>query len=268
MKTIEEYYNNYSENDRISYENSIERIRTQNILDRYIDSKSKSILDIGGGTGVHSFYLADKGYDVSLIDFVPRHIEIVKNKNTIRGNKLKEINVGDACHLLYEDNSFDVALLFGPLYHLCKRADRITAIKETMRILNNNGIAFISIISKFASLIDGYKYNFINDARFREILDNDIKNGNHFNNTENLYYFMDTYFHSVDDIIDEVNDAGYCLKKIIAVEGFSNSLLGVEDKLVDESYKKYLLQKILETEEDKSLLGISSHVIGIIQKSQ
>jgi ubiquinone/menaquinone biosynthesis C-methylase UbiE len=268
MKTITEYYNSYSEHDRISHKYSIERIRTQSILDRYIHKNCKSVIDIGGGTGIHSFYLADKGYDVSLVDFVLRHIELAKKENKEHENKLKDIIVGDACNLSYKDNTFDVALLFGPLYHLCNKAERITAIQETMRVLKYGGIAFFAIISRFASLLDGYKYDLINDPKFREILNNDIKSGNHLNKTENLHYFMDTFFHSIDDIRIEVKEAGFSLKKLIAVEGFSNALVNIEAKMADEQYRNYLLKNIQETEEDTNLLGISSHVIGIIEKSQ
>lgn len=266
MKTIEDYYSDYSEHDRISHENSIERIRTQNILSRYIPKNSKSVIDIGGGTGIHSFYLADKGYEVSLIDYVPYHIEIVNKENSKRKKKLKEISLGDARDLKYKDSSFDVALLFGPLYHLCQKEERIQAIQETLRVLKDDGIAFIAIISKFASLFDGYKYNFIIDPDFRIILDNDIKNGNHINQKEKPQYFMNTFFHSMDDILIEVKEAGYQVKKLIAVEGFSNTIIDAEENMKDESYKNYLLKKIQETEEDITLLGISSHIIAVIEK--
>ncbi|WBQ07476.1 methyltransferase domain-containing protein [Kribbella sp. CA-293567] len=43
--------------------------------------------------------------------------------------------VSDARQLDFADNSFDVALRFGPLYHLREKADRLTALREAARVV-------------------------------------------------------------------------------------------------------------------------------------
>ncbi len=134
MDDIVKYYDEYNENERISEIYSIERIRTQIILERYLDKNKNNVIDIGGGTGVYSFWLADKGYKVNLLDYVPKHIDIAINRNNKSNAKLNNIEVGDACNLSYDNNTFDFALVFGPLYHILDRSARIKAISEAMRV--------------------------------------------------------------------------------------------------------------------------------------
>jgi len=266
MENIIEYYDDYNENNRLSEKHSIERIRTQLIIERYLDSKKQKIIDIGGGTGIYSFWLAEKGYEVNLLDFVPRHINIANEKNKKSEIKLNKIEIGNATNLSYEDNTFDYALLFGPLYHLLEKSSRIKAIHEASRVIKKGGYIFISYISKFASLIDGFKNDYIQDDQFVSILNNDLISGNHINNTGKPCYFMDTYFHSLNDINSEIIEAGNKVDKIIGIEGFSAIIDKLEIKMNDNKYKEYLLKKIEETEEEKSLIGMSSHIMAIIKK--
>ena len=56
----------------------VEFERTKEILLRYLPSPSAQILDLGGGPGVYSFWLADKSYKVHLVDIVPLHVEQAK----------------------------------------------------------------------------------------------------------------------------------------------------------------------------------------------
>ena len=44
-------------------------------------------------------------------------------------------------------------LFFGPFYHLVQKKDRLLALKEAYRLLKLGGILFVSVISRFNSLI-------------------------------------------------------------------------------------------------------------------
>ncbi|MGH9209081.1 MAG: class I SAM-dependent methyltransferase [Acidimicrobiales bacterium] len=86
------------------------------------------MLDIGGGTGVYARWLLDQGYDVTLIDPVELHITQATQTGV-------PATVGDARHLDHPDESIDVALLLGPLYHLTEPEDRLAALAEARRVL-------------------------------------------------------------------------------------------------------------------------------------
>ena len=86
-------------------------------------------MDVGGATGVYAFWLAEKGHEVHLLDIVPLHIEKAKKRNESAQHKVKESTLGDARQLPFADNTADVLLLFGPLYHLTDPADRAKALQ-------------------------------------------------------------------------------------------------------------------------------------------
>jgi len=125
-----DYYNQKKEHQRLlSGAGQLEKIRTERILDRFLPKPPSVILDVGGATGVYAFPLAKKGYTVHLIDPVPIHIEQAEAlARTQPDCPVASITLGDARKIEKEDNSADVVLFFGPLYHLTKKSDRLKAI--------------------------------------------------------------------------------------------------------------------------------------------
>ncbi|WP_328930560.1 class I SAM-dependent methyltransferase [Streptomyces sp. NBC_00190] len=47
--------------------------------------------------------------------------------------------LGDARHLTAAAGTYDAVLLLGPLYHLTERDDRITALREALRVARGPG---------------------------------------------------------------------------------------------------------------------------------
>lgn len=77
---IIKFYSEYDEHNRLLDKNSIERIRTQEIISRYLPNRKLKILDIGGATGVYSFWLSSLGHKVDLIDLVPKHVDQARER--------------------------------------------------------------------------------------------------------------------------------------------------------------------------------------------
>jgi len=48
----------------------------------FAEKRDKTIIDLGCGSGINSYYLHDNGYDVIACDFSPSAIKIIKNKNS------------------------------------------------------------------------------------------------------------------------------------------------------------------------------------------
>lgn len=165
---INNHYNNYSEDDRFTKDNyhSLEYIVSKTYFEKYIKPMDR-ILEVGAGTGAYSLYYADKGYKVNAIEFVEHNLDILKSKITDNMDIVAE--QGDAVDLSrFEDNTFDVTLVLGPLYHLYEDDEINMAIKEAIRVTKQNGIiafAYITTDGVFASwaidhLIDGYPKSF------------------------------------------------------------------------------------------------------------
>ncbi|NER01639.1 MAG: class I SAM-dependent methyltransferase [Okeania sp. SIO3C4] len=262
------YYNRGEEEQRLSKdEGKLEFARTQELLSRFLPAPPAVIFDVGGGSGVYAFWLAQQGYEVHLIDAVPLHIQQAQNFSQTQPNyPLASMEVGDARQLERPDKSVDVVLLFGPLYHLTERSDRLTALREAARILKTGGLLFAIGISRFASTFSGlFKENF-NDPEFIEIVRRDLTEGQHRNPNNHPAYFTTTFFHHPEELKAEVEEAGLYCEKILAVEGAGWLLQNFEENWNDPSRRERMLEAIRWVEAEPSLLGMSAHIMAIVQQ--
>jgi ubiquinone/menaquinone biosynthesis C-methylase UbiE len=266
MNDIVDFYTAYDEKNRLITRHSIERIRSEIIIRRYLINKRMRILDIGGAAGIYSFWLAELGHSVSLIDLTPKHIEQANEIQKTKVDKLESITLGDACNLQFEDKSFDLVLLMGPLYHLQNRTERVSALRESYRVLKENGTCICAAISRYASMFDGYIRSMIKDSRFYEIMEQDIKTGKHMNPENNPSYFTNAYFHHNYELKDEIIESGYKYERIIPVEGFSLCIPEIEQKILDDEYREKLLLDLNNLECDQTIIGLSPHYLGVGKK--
>src|SRR5690349_2214656 len=209
MKEIEEHYDVIEEKDRLSSGMGLlEKERTQEILKRYVDKKNAVILDIGGAAGVYSFWLAEQGHQVHLVDASSKHIDQAKKINSHSQAKLESIAVGDAKKLdQFANGSADVVLLFGPLYHIVNKDDRVAALKECFRILKKDGLLFAAGINRYASLYDGLIRGLIDDPAFVKIMQQDLRDGQHRNPSDNPQYFTTAIFQLPKEMEKEIISA-------------------------------------------------------------
>ncbi len=252
------YEDRYDEEIRLSKDGvgRLEMLRTQIILDRYLPDPPASILDIGGGPGVYATALNDRGYDVELIDIVPRHIR----EATARGVRAQ---LGDARDLPTPPNSQDAVLLLGPLYHLQEREERIAALREAVRVARPGSPVFAAAISRYAPAIDGLDSGFFDDPAFAGLLDRVTTTGVHDNPTGNPQYFTTAYFHLPEDLASEVEEAGLEGVEVTAVEGIGWAAADLEDRLDDEGARRKLLQLLEKLEQEPGILGASPHLLAI-----
>jgi ubiquinone/menaquinone biosynthesis C-methylase UbiE len=243
----------------------LEFLRSKELISKHIGKSSGKILDIGGGTGPYSFWLANKGHAVYLIDPVSLHIEQAKEKSSKAQNPLQHIAIGDARELKFANNFFDIVIMFGPLYHLTKEKDRIKALQEAKRVLLPGGLVFVVGISQFASTMNGFFENFVQDSDFVAIMQQDLINGHHRNPTVKDC-FTNAYFHHPEKLKQEVKESGLLLKNLYAVESFGWLIPDFDAKWSDPKFRKLLLETIKTVEQDNSIMGISSHIMVIAQK--
>ena len=265
--TINTFYNSTQmETDRLGqHVFQLEKIRTQEIILRYLKS-SMNIADIGGATGAYSFWLHDMGHRVHLLDAAEFHIEAATKISIAENKPLASISLGDARQLPYDDEQFDLVLLFGPLYHLQEEEDRVKSIAEAKRVLKKDGVLLAATIARYASLFDGFWQGFIDDPAFENILKQDLEDGNHFNPVNHPMYFTDAHFHTQKEIGEEFTNAGFSELDIIAIEGFGWLTPGFLERWNDEELRNKMLQYIRQTEKDPIMIGISAHVMTIARK--
>ena len=261
---FENFYKEYNERDRLSVEfGKLEFERTKHLIKRFLPPPPITILDVGGGPGKYSLWLADLGYRVHLIDSSPTLLRQARQSNA----PLVDIHQCDARSLDFPDETADAILLLGPLYHLTEKEERHRALKEAYRVLKKNGLLFAAAISRFASAIDGLDRSFFTDPILFKMIKQDLADGQHRNPTENLLYFTDAFFHLPSELKEEVWEAGYRHVRLFPVEGLAIFTSKFDELWQDENHRKKIM-KIVETSEDQeSILGVSPHLLCVARKT-
>jgi len=263
-----EHYRRVQESKRLlDGVGELERDRTQDILKRHLTGAPATVYDIGGAAGVHALWLARHGYTVHLFDPVLAHVEQALTASREQAeHPIASCLVADARDIGRPDGSADAVLLLGPLYHLIHREDRLKALKEAHRVLKPGGRIFAATISRFASLIDGLSRDLVSDPVFLGILTQDLESGQHRNPTDNPDYFTTTFFHHPDELKQEMEEAGFYVEKLLGVEGPVWFMSRFSDHWKVPEKRALLLELLRTVEQDRYILGVSAHPMGIGRK--
>ncbi len=263
---IDRYYSReWDEDARIrSGLNQLEFIRTREIVRRFLPEGPLRILDVGGGGGVHSEWLLADGHAVTLIDPVERHV--AEAGASLGHNDGFAAELGDGRSLLHPDGSFDVVLLFGPLYHLTDRADRIQAWQEGVRVLRPGGLIYGAAISRFASLVSGMSEGMIFDDAFRGLVTQDLKDGQH-RNPIGRDFFTTAFFHHPYEMREEAAEAGVDITAPLGVEGVAGAMPHLGEHWQDERKRKIIIDAARAIETELTLLGLGPHLLLVGRKS-
>lgn len=253
---IQTYYaEQFVEAERLttrSAQGRLELERVQELVRGRISAGAR-ILDIGGATGVHAAALAALGHDVVLIDPVPAQVAEAARLGTF------EAVVGDARRLDFEDDAFDAALLFGPLYHLAGRQDRLTALREAVRVVRTGGWVFAAAIPRLARLAAMTS----GEAALRPPATEWVSLLEHGAPTAGGR-FPGAHFHTADELVDELVDAGLVQVGVCAVEGPDG--LGLEQLAhVDEEVHEAALRVVRAVGHLPGIRDLSPHIMGIGQ---
>ena len=266
MTHLEEYYNKFNEEKRLdSRHGRVEFITSMKYINIYleqimaeknVDDKSQiKILDIGAGTGRYSVPLANQGFDVTAVELVKHNLGRLKQKGAnvkaYQGNALKLKR--------FEDDSFDLTLLFGPMYHLHSREDKLKALAEAKRVTKSGGIILVAyIMNEFSVITYAFKERHILEAIESGMLDETY----HTTASANELYSMVR----LEDIESLNQEIGLTRLKIIAADGAANYIRPFLNAL-DEDEFQYFVEYHLRTCERPDLMGASGHTVDILQKN-
>ena len=130
----------------------VEYLTTMRYIERYLQPGMR-ILEIGAGTGRYSLTLARMGYNVTAIELIQHNIDIFKKK--LRPEDKVDLRQGNALDLSrLEDNSFDMTLLFGPMYHLYTKEDQARALSEALRVTKPGGLLYAAYVLCDMAILD------------------------------------------------------------------------------------------------------------------
>lgn len=253
---VQTYYSQqFVEADRLTVRSAQGRLefeRVQELICARIPAGSR-ILDIGGATGVHAGPLAAQGHDVVLIDPVPSQVAEAARVGTFQAA------VGDARHLEFEDDSFDVALLFGPLYHLAARQDRLKALTEAARVVRAGGWVFAAAIprlARLAAMTSGDAVPHPYPVQWISLLE--------LGDPTDWGRFPGAHFHTPEELQDELAAVGLGNISVCAVEGPDG--FGLEQVAdVDGDVHRAALRLVRELGHLPGIRDMSPHIMAVAQ---
>lgn len=262
MTELELYYNKFNEEKRLdSRHGQVEFITSMKYLHKYLDELEKTvpkaeikILDVGAATGRYSVPLAQEGYDVTAVELVKHNLARLKAK----GSSVKAYQ-GNALKLKrFEDHTFDIVLLFGPMYHLHEKEEKVKALSEAKRVAKPGGKILVAyIMNEYSVITYAIKERHIKEGVANGMLDETF----HCTKSANkLYSFVRT-----EDIAQLNQETGLKRLEIIAADGPANYIRPYLNALDEEEFECFI-QYHLATCERPDLLGASGHLVDILQK--
>jgi len=253
---LEKYYNKFCEDKRLTRRHGqVEYITSMKYIHDYIGSNGdEKILDVGAGTGRYSIQLANEGYDVTAIELVKHNLGVLKSK----GSTVKAFQ-GTALDLSrFPENTFDMTLVFGPMYHLYTFEDKVKVLQEAKRVTKPKGVILVAYcMNEFSVLTYGFKENNI-----RECIDNGKLNDDFhvISEPKDLYDYV-----RIEDI-NKLNEGAKLERiKLIAADGPANYMRPVLNAMDEDTFKLFI-DYHFSTCERSDLLGASGHTLDILRK--
>ncbi len=249
---VQEVYRRFDENSRLNKSKAarVEFITTVRCIEEYL-SPGANILDIGAGAGEYSLYFSRKGYQVSALELADANIAAFRAKLT--ESDTVDLVQGNALDLsCYADDSFDVVLLFGPLYHLHSDADKLRCIEEAKRVCKRDGHIFFAFIS-----------NDIVILTMQQSHSDYLLRGDYNKETFRLDDFP-FVFHTLERCRELLQKADIQICREIASDGLSELMQDLINGMDEESYRQYLRYHLYLSEKPECL-GMSNHVLFVGQ---
>ena len=255
---INSFYDGYHEDSRLarSRHGQMEYRTTMHLIRRFLPKDGK-ILELGAGTGRYSVALAREGFRVTAVELAEKNLALLR-QNAAGLDNLTALQ-GDAVDLCrFPDDSFDLTLSLGPLYHLYEDAERSAALQEAVRVTKPGGVILTAFLSVHAILWDNYLR-----GNLAEGLDEN------FDGAFRVRHFREQLFTAYDIPEFEALFDGLPVTHLTtaAADGPLELAEGRSDfAMSDAEFERYA-QYHLHFCESRELLGSSSHLIHLCRKN-
>lgn len=253
---VSHYPESYDESKRLTDGfGRLERARTEELIARFLPKAPAVVVDIGGASGIYSFFMAGLGYQVHLVDIVPKHIEQAQSKSREQASpELASMRVGDARALDFCDESTDAVLMHGPLYHLTAIEERKAALSEAWRILRPGGVLLAFAITRYAGALYGITKGYIYDYDYRQAIRIEVESGRRVMRSKQMKTLPDAYFHLPNELREELQMSHFSCDKVLGIIGPAWMVPDI-DTAWDEPAKRESILEMACLLENEPVLG-------------
>lgn len=245
---LEELYQHVHEEERLQKSPAahIEFLTTTQYLTQYLHGHER-ILDLGAATGAYALPLAEAGYEVCAMVLMPHHL------NRLKQQKKKQMKLTYTKEMLwilsrFSDDSFDIILCMGPLYHLKEEEQRI-CLDEMHRVVKDGGIIFCAFLSNLAVFTTEALYpnsSFLNSSQYDPTTFKVINDP-----------FVSTYVQKAEQLFQSM---GFTLLKTFSQDGLAEVLAERINALTKPQYEEWLRFHLAICEQ-REQLAHSNHLL-------
>lgn len=249
---------------RMEFENT-----TDYLADYLPEAASESdpvrVLDVGGAAGRYACWLAERGYEVTLVDLSATQVDLAR-ENAAEHGVAERVTArqGDVRDLDFAADEFDaVCCLGGPLSHVVDDAERATAMAELRRVAAPGGPVFVSVIGRLAMLRDVLKFvvddshgllvPVAEDGDYTEARVDELADGEG---------WAECHGFRADEFEAELVDAGLSVETLVGLENVASRM---KRELADAS--EAALADVREVvrllREDRTAVDFSEHMLAV-----
>ena len=258
LNVLTDFYSNYDEEGRLlSRHGQVEYLTTMRYIEKYLRPGMR-ILEVGAATGRYSHALAQNGYQVDAVELVQHNIDIFKQKTKAGENVT--VRQGDARDLsCFENNTFDMTLVLGPMYHLFTEKDQKQALREAIRVTKSGGIICAAYCGNEATMVQYcFGRGMIREERYRKLVDPLT-----FKASSDPAELFQLYRKEEIDAL--MADFAVTRLHYIGTDMATNYMRTVIDEMDDELFELYL-QYHFAICERADCVGTSHHILDIFRK--
>lgn len=259
LKALTEYYSSYDEEGRLlSRHGSVEYLTTMRYIEKYLQPGMR-ILEIGAATGRYSHALAQRGYQVDAVELIQHNIDIFREKTqpgedvTIRQGNAKDLH-------FFEDDTYDITLLLGPMYHLFTQEEQKKALSEAIRVTKPGGIIFAAYCGNDATMVQYcFGRGMLREQRYKDLVDPVT-----FKASSDPAELFELY--RKEDIDALMEDFQVTRLHYVGTDMATNYMRSAIDEMDDQLFELYLKYHFVICERS-DMVGVSHHILDVSRKN-
>lgn len=259
MDLLEEYYTSRDEESRLlSQHGQVEYLTTMKYIHACMAGfASPAVLEVGAGTGRYSVALAKEGYSVTAVELVPHNLEVLRSK--LDGTEPLTAIQGNALDLsAFQDKSFDLTMLLGPMYHLYTEEDKIQALSEAVRVTKPGGYILVAYCMNEPTII---QYVFL-ENHLKDVTQTDsllTEDWHCKSEPKEIFELVRT-----EDIALLNSQFPVDRVKLVATDGAAHYMRACIDEMDQYTFGKWM-EYHFATCERQDLIGASNHTLDILK---